>query len=392
MRDLWNLFRGNQPRLERLRYTFEKAGLVFENQPIPWCAETVVVHALVDVPAASTPPADFQLRVGNATWPVEQCRPLDTPQTLWLTFRLDPPSRPAVAELVWRNRSLGQVVLPVVNEPEFLKKLQINMPTTSVRLAAETVACHTYVSTQCQGWVAAALLRSSMGLAPVVDLNLRVAVARPEGGVWATVPVHMSSSQLAAEEALVSVTLPKPRRTGTWDVCWLLGDKTLSRQSLRAISRQQFHRSLQVCAARFVTQDRKGMLHVTPVLENLEGVRRVGPCFLLASAEPGMAARCKLQMRVHLKEGGQSFVLEEQEVLITDGPTPWAPGTVDASEVDQIKQFELRCGRDLLGTLPLTPAPTAAFTSEGGFVPPDPFEWTPAADEELKDRLHRLLR
>ena len=35
--------------------------------------------------------------------------------------------------------------------------------------------------------------------------------------------------------------------------------------------------------------------------------------------------------------------------------------------------------------LSLCPAPTAAFTSEGGFKPPHDFTWSAAAEEEMND-------
>jgi hypothetical protein len=44
-----------------------------------------------------------------------------------------------------------------------------------------------------------------------------------------------------------------------------------------------------------------------------------------------------------------------------------------------------------LGVLSLCPAPTAAFTSEGGFKPPHEFTWSAAAEEEMAERLNRLL-
>ncbi len=36
MRDLWNLFRGGIPRLERVGFGFEKAGVRLDGEPIPW--------------------------------------------------------------------------------------------------------------------------------------------------------------------------------------------------------------------------------------------------------------------------------------------------------------------------------------------------------------------
>jgi hypothetical protein len=45
----------------------------------------------------------------------------------------------------------------------------------------------------------------------------------------------------------------------------------------------------------------------------------------------------------------------------------------------------------VLHTLSLCPAPTATFNSEGGFKPPPEFTWSTAADEELNDRLSKLI-
>jgi hypothetical protein len=41
--------------------------------------------------------------------------------------------------------------------------------------------------------------------------------------------------------------------------------------------------------------------------------------------------------------------------------------------------------------LSFRPVPTAGFTSEGGFKPPPDFAWTPAAEDELTDRLTKLM-
>ena len=44
-----------------------------------------------------------------------------------------------------------------------------------------------------------------------------------------------------------------------------------------------------------------------------------------------------------------------------------------------------------LGVVSLCPAPTANFNSEGGFKPPHDFTWSAAAEEEMTERLNRLL-
>jgi hypothetical protein len=41
--------------------------------------------------------------------------------------------------------------------------------------------------------------------------------------------------------------------------------------------------------------------------------------------------------------------------------------------------------------LSTSPAPTANFTSEGGFKTPEDYGWSLAAEEELADRLGKLM-
>ena len=53
--------------------------------------------------------------------------------------------------------------------------------------------------------------------------------------------------------------------------------------------------------------------------------------------------------------------------------------------------FELCLGGQSLGLLPMTPAPSANFTAEGGFKPPPTFAWSTAAEDQLAERLSRLM-
>jgi hypothetical protein len=226
---------------------------------------------------------------------------------------------------------------------------------------------------------------------PIQDMGMYVELRREEGGAACRVPVELSSSQLRANQALVTVVPPKPRRMGTWQVTWYLGEKLLASQTIKAISQRQFVRSLRVVSTRFVLKSKKGDIKVAKYLPDLKGLESVGPCFLVASSETGMAGWCKLQIAVQVKGTLKAPPFEAQEVLITDGPLPFVPGTLDVGELDRLKQFELRCGRELLGKLYLSPVPAASFTQEGGFSSPESFEWTPAAEDQLQERLSKLL-
>jgi hypothetical protein len=393
MHDLWPLYRiGPQP--QALYFSYEKAGLTVDGQPIPWNAEAVLVEAKLRLPAsASRRKADFQLRLpGGEPTPAEQMRRLETEDRYRVCFRVRPPGCLATAELIYREHVLGNISLPYLSREDFLQNLRLQMPTLFVRLGAESVACQTFVSSQCRGLLASAVLLSPTSLVPLLDLDLQVEFRCERTGTAYRVPATLCSSQLAGRQALITVVPRRhPRRIGAWSATWLLGDRPLATQRVRGISQRHFQRSLRISDTRFVAQTGSGPVHLTRQMPPLEGAGRVGPCFLVSSGEPGMAGLCRLQVTAQIPGAVQPPLLLEQEVLITDGPTMVAPGTLDAADLNQVSGFELSAKGQSLGVLSLCPAPTAAFTSEGGFKPPHEFTWSAAAEEEMNERLNRLL-
>jgi hypothetical protein len=393
MHDLWPVHRIGLPP-QALHYGYEKAGLTLYDQPIPWSAEAVLVEASVRL-AASTPrrKADFQLRLpGQDLLPAEALRRQEGEDQHRVLFRLPVPPASVTADLLWRNHLLGQLVLPVLSREEFLQKLRVQMPTLFVRLGDESVACQTFVSSQCKGILVSALVTSPTSLVPLLDMDLQVEFKPARGTSGYRVPARLCSSQLAGRQALITVAPRKfPRRIGAWVANWLLGDRVLVTQPIKAISQRTFQRSLRVSDTRYVFQTKKGEINLARHVPPLEGLARLGPCFLLCSREAGMAGLC--QVRVHAQVSGavQPPLLLEQEVLITDGPAMVAPGTLDVSDVGQVSGFDVSVKGHSLGALPLRPAPTASFTSEGGFKTPHDFSWSTAAEEELNERLTRLL-
>jgi hypothetical protein len=393
MHDLLPLHRtGPQP--QALHYSYEKAGLTLDDQPIPWNAEAVVVETLVRVPAsAGRRKSDFLLRIpGQDPMPAEKLGRDEPEDSCRVFFRLPAPHHPVGAELVWRSHVLGRVSLPTLKRDEFIQRLSLQMPTLSVRLGEQMVACQTFVATQCKGLVATGVLTSPTSLVPVLDLGLRVEFRSERVGASYSVPVQLSSSQLRGRQALVTVVPRKfPRRIGTWFATWMLDDHPLMTQRIRAISKHHFLRSLRISETRFVMQTAKGDVTLARQLVSTEGTARVGPCFLVSSREQGMAGLCPLQVRAQVAGAVQPPLLVEQDVLITDGPSPFAPGTLDVADLAQVSGFELRLKGRSLGALPLAPAPTAAFTSEGSFKAAGEFLWSPAAEDQLNERLARLL-
>jgi hypothetical protein len=393
MHDLWPLFR-LRPQPQTLHYGYEKAGLTLHDQPIPWNAEAVVVEALLRLASpAMRRGGDYQLRLPRQDLvPIESFQRLDEGAHR-IAFRFPPPPTTVTAELLHKGHAIAQLTLPHLSREEFLTNLCLQMPTLFVKLGDENVACRTFVSNQCRGLSASAVLTSPTSLVPILDLDLQVEFRSERAGKATCVPARLCSTQLAGTQALALVAPRRfPRRIGDWTATWLAGDRPLSTQRVRAISQRHFLRSLRLADTRFVTQNAKGSVRLCRQLGQNDHPARVGPCFLVSSKEPGMAGTCSLRVQAQVAGAIQPPLLMEQDVLITDGPTVVAPGTLDAAELRQISGFELSLKGHSLGVLSLCPTPTATFTSEGGFksAPPE-FTWTAAADEELTERLNRLV-
>ncbi len=393
MNDFWPLYRISlQP--QALHYSYEKAGLTLHDQPIPWNAEAVVVEALINLkPTVSRRKGDFLLRMpGRQPLAAEQVRRLEGEERFSVQFRLPPPTASIALEVLHRNKVLGQLTLPFLSREEFLQNLRLQLSTLFVRIGSDNVACQTFVASQCRGLLASAVLLSPTSLAPVLDMDLAVEFRCERGGTAHRTPVRLCSSQLAGRQALIAV-MPRrhPRRIGAWTATWFLGDRPLATQRLRAISQNHFRRSLRLSDTRFVIQSADGPVRLARQAPPLEGPSRLGPCFLVSSSEPGMAGLCPVRVTAQVPGAVQPPLLQEQEILITDGPTMVAPGTLDATELAQVSGFEVSVRGRVLGCLSLCPAPTAAFTSEGGFKAPHDFTWTAAAEEEMAERLNRLL-
>ncbi len=393
MHDLWPLYRLG-PQSQALHYSYEKAGLTLHDQPIPWNAEAVLVEATMRLSASQgRRKADFQLRLpGPVLHPADQLRRIENEDLYRVSFRLPPPGTTVNAELLFRDHPRGQLLLPFISRSEFAQNLRLEMPTVYARIGADTVACRTFVTSQCKGMVVSALLLSPTSLAPLLDLDLQVEFSCERGGAVQRVPAVLCSSQLAGRQALATVVPHKlPRRQGIYVATWMLGDQVLAAQKVRGISQRTFQKSLRLSDTRFVSQKGAGSVHLSRQVPSLDEVDRLGPCFLVSSAEPGMAGICRLNIAAQVTGAIQPPLLFGQEVLITDGPTMVAPGTVDVADLKQVNGFEVRTRTRSLGVLSLSPAPMASFTPEGGFKPPQDFTWSAAAEEEMTERLNRLF-
>jgi hypothetical protein len=370
----------------------EKGGLTLENQPVPWSAEAVVVEALLRLPPAARRRGDFALRVpGFDPVPADVLRPDEAGQRHRLFFRFPVPKATGTAELMWRHHVLGRIEIPVVTPEQFLTDLRLTLASAFVNVGGRSVACQTFVTTQQQGLSAAAVVHSPTGLAPLLDLGLTATFRTARGTKTVVTPVPLTASQLAGKEALVTALPPRlPRKAGEWTVTWTCPGRELGTTRLRAVTPRAFRDSLRVSDTRFGVVTTDGQFRVVRQMP-ADGVAKAGPVFFVASREPGLGAVAEFEIGVQMPGVDRPPSVLEQTVLVTDGPTPVAPGLIPMSELKHASAFELRVKGRVLGVLPLSPVPTASFTAEGGYKPPPEFTWSAAAEDELSDRLARLM-
>ena len=382
-----------------LHVRYEKAGLILDSLPIPWNADAVIVEANVRLPA-NEPRAkqDFTLRTAldAPAMSAELIAQESNQAPLRVFFRVSVPAQTCTVQLLWREHRLGQIEVPVISSAAFVQGFSLEMPTLHVALGNRTVACQAFVNTQAKTVFASALLRGAGPLAAALELDLRVQVQRSDGQHVGTVLVSLTSEQLRARQALVTVLLPRLRTLGTYQASWHLAARCLHTQSVRVVSKKTFLRSLRISATRFALykeNDTMQTVRSLPARDGkplLDGIAQVAPCFYVCSGEAGMAGIAPFTLRALAGDVLTTRAIKE-DALVTDGPTPILLAVVSARELGNVKHFTLGTGDTILGNLPLVPAPKAEFNAEGGFAPLDDFLWSAAAEEQLNERLGKLL-
>src|SRR6516225_7683958 len=130
----------------------ELAGLVLSNQPVPWNAEAVIVEAGLRLPAGARRKDDFALHLPNRQPLRPDALHMDGPgDRHHIVFRFPMPGGPTVAELTWRDRTLGRAEISLLSKDSFLESLRMQLPTLHVRIGEESVAAQTFVASQCSG-------------------------------------------------------------------------------------------------------------------------------------------------------------------------------------------------------------------------------------------------
>lgn len=381
------------PTAQGLLIAYEKAGLIVRQEPIPWNADRVRVEALLRIPVPVVRrKADFTLRCGDQAVGPETIRAEDAGLYRML-FTLDPPRAPSVLELTWRGQPLGQAALPLLREEVFFDHLHLNQPTLAVQLGGQMAVCEAYLSAQGKAVLAGGVLSSPTSLAPLAGQDLRVELIDEKAGAAQTVVSRLTAGQLAQRETLWQTLLPKrPRRSGSCQLQWAVGDRVLARKELRALARRAVPSLLECRGSQFVRKRADG------TVELLRRFAAAGPddwvsvVFLVAAKEPGLALTAPVQVFLRRKDGlRDALPLLHEELLATDGPTPVVPPLLTPADLKEAASFELVCQGALIGHASASPTPEASFTSEGGYRgTTEEFPWSPTADEELRDRLRKL--
>jgi hypothetical protein len=382
------------PRVQRIDVGYEKGGLTIQGEPIPWNADAVVIDVYVWFPIPRPgAKSDFFLDVPAEPplLPVSQ-QPVNAEENVRIQFRMPVPHRTARVSLFWRSSLLGQLTLPVFGREEFLRNLKMEAATLFARLGEQQVPCRTLVEGQCRGLTANALLKSPTSLLPLLDLRFMIDLNLSRTRQTFALPVTLTSGQLAARETMVSVNLPQGLRLdGEASLEWTIAGIRFAQNDVRTISEYEFRQSVYLIDSRYVYCDHYGNTGYSRYLFLQDGMCRLGPCFLIASREPGLAALHPLQVRVQYKDNDSMPTYIEQDVLITDGPSIFVPLTTTPQQFERFSAFDLYHQGEHLGQLSLCTRDVAQFTSEGGFVPPQDYPWTPVAEEELADHLRKLM-
>lgn len=375
-----------------LRY--EKAGQSLYAATIPWNAESVGVEVLLKVHASSRHRSDFLLRVpGQLPIAAEQIRQDTVDARLHrLTFRLATPSQSVMADLTWKHKLLTTISIPVLAEAQFLTDLQFTHATTAVRIRDTVVPAQTFISSQCKSLLTSVVLRSPAGLAPLADLGIAVVFESVRTGQKQTVPVPLTSAQFVNQAVLLTAVAPTtPRTAGEYTITWTISGRPALTQRVTAITQRRFLQSLRVLESRFVVAEAGGVMRTLRQPPAIVEVGRLGPCFILASRETGAAAVLDLDVDTQISGSARNDTVLRQNILITDGPTIFAPGLLEPAELESVIGFELRYKSYLLGTLSFRPVPSATINAEGAFKPASDFTWSSSAEEELSNRLSKLM-
>ncbi len=382
-----------KPQPAGWRYGYERCGIQVWGEPIPWNAETVLVELPAEgIRSRAAARGDYRLELagGPSVRPAAVSPEQGTARRV--SFRLPPPGQDTSLTVRFRDRVLGRGLLPFLSEAAFLERLRLESALLLAQIGRHLVPCQAVVPSQCRSLQACGVLTSATSLLPLAGVPFSLEFTRGSEGRSFSFPVRLAPSHLTAGRAFVALPPVRcPAGLGAWSVRWSAAGWPLAHLSLRTLSRRAFRRSLYLVDAGFRTEGRCGSLY-KPFLTVLDGLTRVGPCFRVASREEGAAGLCRLEVCTRVRSPAAPPAPSRLRLLVAGTPTAVLPPALTPEVFLGVEAFELRCRGRGLGTLEAgVRRPAAQFTSEGGFHGTEEFAWSAAAEQELAQRLEKLL-
>jgi len=378
------LFR-RAPRIRSVHFSYEKAGLRVPADAIPWNADAFYLE--IDIDAGTSLSGYVQdyyiIAPGRTLVRAYAVEPLDMEGNYRALFRLGPGENNSSYSVLWRTSVLGHVAPVWLRPNEFLDGMKLESPTVFARLGQHYAACQAVVEGQPEHLTACALLRGNAGLLPILDWDFTLELGQREANTVYRLPIRLTGSQVAGQQALVSTPLPRfTFREGTWTLRWLVRDCELARSELRVVSADSFRKSLYVALAEPCESSTLDFVD-TPF-------HAKHPSLRIASREPNIAAWCPLEAVIHFRDPTRMPQHLKTRLFITDLTCPAQGAEAIECNYQEVKEFDFFSDGYFVTSVDWHPSPTALFDSEGGYHAIDDFDWTPARDIELNDRLNQL--
>ncbi|MCS7022776.1 MAG: hypothetical protein NZU63_13235 [Gemmataceae bacterium] len=376
-----------------LRWGYEVAKLAVWTDSIPWFAEAVLLRLVLSGQAPLVwRRTDFMVRWAEA--PPAACQDIhlcDNDQ-FELEFRLTsvpPPDMPVI--VYWRDQAILSVHVPRLSLLEYLHSLRWHCSGVTMRCGQHAITARCFSRRSLRSLAVAAVVTSPYTLVPLAQLQpfLRIQ-AFPVGQCW-EMPLNLTADQqLATEACLIQPFPPLTPQYNTWSLEWRTSHHRLHAETINVVRPELWERDVTVLDTCFVVGTAGGWVRQRELPAPKRGTS-FGPCFIL-QAPGGSAGLIRLNVYAHTFQRPLGRLLRRETVLVTDAPTVYLPGMFQAHELPQLTRFELRTAQRTLATLPLSHAPHARLTAEGGFVSAPDFVWTEATEAELLERLNRLSR
>jgi hypothetical protein len=388
----WRLWRWGKPLLHSLRHEYEKAGIRIGEEPVPWNADDIFVHAQISLPPfVDWCKSDFELRAPG--WRSQTAISVEKKQEddlFDVCFRCPSLQGPVLAVLLCQGTRLGRIRLPFLSADNFLSGLRIDAATVVASLRDSEIPCQSLADGQSHHMIATGILCSPTSLLPLIGFEIVAEVEDNDGQAERVIRPRLSAGQLQSKQASLCMTIGQSNRfRGGLRVNWRVGNRILARCSMRNVSRSMFQESIYLVESRYVYQD-------DPQSMNKESHRATAPenafprpCFVLASKEPGLAGVCPLELRVNFRDQARRPMAVLETMVITQTPALFSPKV--PVRCGEIRSFELFCAGRMLGVVRVSPAPSASFNREGGFKATEDYLWNAWAEEEVANRLQMLM-